>query len=270
MVFEQLLDTNRIKKHPFFILLLCFFYVLVAYGVAYLFFESLVSVVAVFTLTLLLVPSLHHIVSIEEDIERKEGVHHFLKNHKDFFRIYGFAFVGIVLGLLAVNFLLPADLFAYQNDFLVRHHGTSLMQEFGQRPYSPVFSDVLGVFSFNLEVAVICFVLSIFYGAGAVFLIVFNATLFASFFLCIVRNIGSKAGSLVLFAHFIPEIAGFLFAAVAGAILSMAIMKEHLGGNYFKNVAKNAVLMFLASVILLFLAAFIEIFVSANLIHNLI
>ncbi len=270
MVFEQLLESSRVKKHPFFIILLCFFYVLVAYGVAYIFFESMVSVVAIFTLTLLLVPSLHHLLCSEENIERKAGIHHFLRNHRDFFKVYGFSFLGVVLGLLVVNFMLPADLFSYQTDFLVKQQGITRMQEFGQRPYAPGFSDVMSLFSFNLEVALICLVLSVFYGAGAVFLVVFNASLFATFFLFITKNIGSALVSSVLFFQFLPEILGFLLAAVAGAILSAAIVRENWHSFYFRHVLQNTVIMFLIAIALIFLAALIEIFASASLIHGLI
>ncbi|MBD3362016.1 hypothetical protein GF358_04475 [Candidatus Woesearchaeota archaeon] len=267
MVFEQLLDTNRIKQNPFFILLLTFFYVLIAYGIAYLFFSSSVSVVAVFTLTLLLVPSLHHIVSVEEKTERKEGLKHFISNHRHFFKVFCFVFLGVILGLLAVSFFLPSELFSYQTDFLFRHRGLSLMQEFGSGVFNPSFGDALGLFTFNLEVALICLVLSVFYGAGAVFLIVLNATLFAGFFLFVVNNLSPKLPSLVLFVHFIPEIAGFLLAAMAGSVLSVAIMREHWGSSYFKNVVQNSLLMFVAGLAFIFFAAVLEVFVSAKVIH---
>lgn len=270
MVFEQLLDSTKVKKHPLVILLLSFFYVLVAYGVAYFFFGSAASIVAVFTLTLLLVPALYHLVSLEENIERRKGIHGFFRNHRDFFKIFGLAFLGIVLGLVVISFVLPADLFVYQHEFLVRHHGLYLMEEFAQSPYMPAFSDVWSVFSFNVYVVLICLVLSVFYGAGAVFLIVFNASLFASFFFHVINNIGSKASGLVLFIHFIPELAGFLLVAIAGSILSVAIIRERWGDPYFRNVVQNAVLMFVFSVILLFIAALLEVFVSARVIHSVI
>jgi len=270
MVFEQLLDTDRVKKHPLFIVLLCFFYVLVAYGIAFLFFPHHVSVVSIFTLTLLLIPSLNHLLFSEEGIERRAGISHFLKNHKSFFKVFGFAFLGVFIGLIAVAFLLPADLFSYQQGFLFKVHNLGGMQEFGQKDFIPSFSQSFGVFSFNLEVALICLVLSVFYGAGAVFLIVFNASLFASFLFYVINYANYKLPSFILLIHFIPEIIGFLLAAVAGAVLSVAIMREHWGSNYFKNVIKNAFLMFIISLGCLFIASLLEVFVSKSVIHAII
>jgi uncharacterized membrane protein SpoIIM required for sporulation len=113
-------------------------------------------------------------------------------------------------------------------------------------------------------------VLSVFYGAGSVFLVVFNASLFASFFFFIIKNLGAKLSSLVLFLHFIPELSGFLLVAIAGSILSVAIMHEHWGSPYFKNIIKNVVLMLGVAVVLIFLAAYLEVFISAKVIHALV
>ena len=41
--------------------------------------------ILLFTLTLLLAPSLAYILRLEEEVERKDGLHHFYHNHKDVF-----------------------------------------------------------------------------------------------------------------------------------------------------------------------------------------
>src|SRR3989338_9297588 len=103
MVLEQILDSTRIKKHALFIFFLTFFFVFVGYIVSTFFFGNFVSISMLFTLTLLLSPSLAHIIDLEEEIERKEGIHHFFRNHRNIIQVYLFAFLGIFFGFLVLG-----------------------------------------------------------------------------------------------------------------------------------------------------------------------
>src|SRR3989344_6568423 len=104
MVLEQFLQTHRIKKHALFIFVLSFFYVLIGYVVSVIFFDTAISIAILFTLSLLLAPSLAHILSIEEKIERKYRLHHFFHNHKDVFKVYFFCFLGLFAGFLLISY----------------------------------------------------------------------------------------------------------------------------------------------------------------------
>ncbi len=272
MVLEQFLESPYVKRHAFFVLFLSMIYVFIAYGAAYLFFEESMSLAAVFTLTILLIPSLQHIISLEEQIERKNGLRHFFRNHATIFKVYFAAFLGILIGFVMIGALFDsADIYAYQIDFLTGQSsiGAGAIAKFASDSYVPSFRDVIGLFSQNLSVMLIAFALSIFYGAGAVFLVVFNASLFSAFLLSFM-NSTSKAVASVSFIHFIPEISGFLLAAIAGAILSAAIINESFSSPYFKNVMKNTCIMLVFSIALVFIGVLLEIYVSGSLIHSLL
>ncbi|MBD3259804.1 hypothetical protein GF371_04215 [Candidatus Woesearchaeota archaeon] len=114
-----------------------------------------------------------------------------------------------------------------------------------------------------------------FYGAGAIFLIVFNASIFASFILLIFRYVGETVGSfsavaLLFFIHMIPEVGGFLLAAIAGGVLSYAFYREKFMGKPFKNVARDSLILLLIAVGLVILGAFLEVFVTKNLVYSLL
>lgn len=272
MVLEQFLESPHVKRHAFFVLFLSMIYVFIAYGAAYLFFEESMSIVAVFTLTIILIPSLQHIISLEEQIERKNGLRHFFRNHATIFKVYSAAFLGILIGFVMIGALFDSvDIYAYQTNFLTGQSsiGAGAITKFASGSYVPSFRDVIGLFSQNLSVLLIAFALSIFYGAGAVFLVVFNASLFSAFLFSFM-NSTSKAVASVSFIHFIPEISGFLLAAIAGAILSAAIINESFSSPYFKNVMKNTCIMLLFSIALVFIGVLLEIYVSGSLIHSLL
>ena len=263
MVFEQFLESSRVKKHVLNILMTGVFYVLFAYLVSAYFFPSDVSIAIVFTATLLLTPSIYSLLSIEEEIESREGTKHFFRNHKDIFKIYVYLFIGIFAAFLVLGSYV--DVFSYQEGFLAARGDLAAIDS--ASAYSPSFSNVSGIITNNLLVVIIAFVLSIFYGAGALFLIVLNASVFAAFILHAATRLGSKFAVIGLFLiHLLPEIAGFLAAALAGGVVSRAIMKEKIGSKKFKNVLRDALILLLISAGLIMVAAFLEVYVSGSLV----
>ncbi|MBW2965725.1 stage II sporulation protein M [Candidatus Woesearchaeota archaeon] len=271
MVFEQFLESDNIKKHYLFIFLLGIFYVIVSYFVSGYFFEKEISLAVVFTSTLLLTPSIYTIINIEEKIQSKQGLKHFFHNHKDIFKIFLFLFIGIFIAFVIIGTYSQKPLFDYQLNFLKTRGDLSgsIITDINQ--YTPSISNVFGLISQNLIVIAIAFVLSVFYGAGALFLIVLNASIFAGFILHVIKEIGKAFPIISLFLiHLIPELAGFLVAAIAGGIVSRALMKEKFASQGFKNIMRDALVLLLIAVGLIIISAFLEVFVSARLVKFII
>ncbi|MBR9692221.1 stage II sporulation protein M [Candidatus Woesearchaeota archaeon] len=273
MVFEQFLASDSVKKNFLFIFLLGIFYVFVGYFVSAYFFEEQVSVAMLFTITLLLVPSISIILNIEEKIESKAGVKHFFHNHKDIFKIYFSLFKGIFVAFLILGAYSQLSMFDYQLDFLQSRGDLTgeIINEFSANEYNPTVNNAIALISQNLLVVIIAFILSIFYGAGALFLIVLNASVFASFIIYVIKEAGNALQLISIFLiHLIPELAGFLVAAIAGGVVSRAIVREEFGSQGFRNVMKDALVLLAISAVLIIIAAFLEIFVSANLVKLVI
>lgn len=273
MVFEQFLESDDIKKNVLFVFLLGIFYVLIGYIVSVYFFNAYVSVAMLFTTTLLLVPSITVILNTEEKIESKVGIKHFFHNHKDIFKIYIVLFKGIFFAFLILGCYSNLTILDYQIDFLQARGDLTgdIINEFAMNDYSPQASDALALISQNLLVVVIAFILSIFYGAGALFLIVLNASVFASFVCYVIKEIGNAFSIIGVFLiHLIPELSGFVIAAIAGGVVSRAIIREKFGSQGFKNVMKDALVLLLISAGLIILAAFLEVFVSGRLVKLVI
>ena len=136
-------------------------------------------------------------------------------------------------------------------------------------------SHALNIFTVNVGVSVIFFILSFFYGAGAIFLIVWNASIFSTFVFTTLQNIGRGVqNSLAMFGVFslyiVPEIAGFLLAGIAGGVISKALVTEKFMSDEFRNVVKDAMVLLLVSFGVLFVAALLESYVAVNVIKSLI
>lgn len=277
MVLEQLVSTNWLQRKPFIAILLGFVYTFIGAITGYLFFREYLSISILFLVTLLLLPSLMNLLSIGEEREKKEGLRRFFHNHRDIFEIYLFLSVGVFVGYLAMIWVV--GVFGMDANVLVGEQlgilGDAITKSEIQQFDANRFTHALGIFSSNVGVAIIFFVLSFFYGAGSIFLIVWNASIFSTFIIVTLRNIGDSVNhSFALLGAFsiyvIPEIAGFLLAAIAGGVVSKAaVVEQFLGGN-FRNVVRDAIVLLLWSFILLIISAFLESFVGVGLIKALV
>ncbi len=269
MVLEQFLDRKLVIKHFPFVFILSAIYVFVAYAVQTLFFPGQ-SIATVLLLTILLVPSLHHLIVIEEKIERT-GASHFWKKHRTIVKCYVGAFFGLLAGFLALGFV-NSETLSFQISQLEQDHlKPTAIENFAGRPYIPDVQTAIALFSHNVRYLLIGFILSIFYGAGSVFLIAYNASFFAAF----VVELFSRWTTAIQMAsislvHLLPESTGYILTAIAGATLSRAIIHEKLAKAPFRNVLKNCFILLVLSLISLLLAAFIETYVTASVFHRMI
>jgi len=269
MVLEQFLDRRIIVKHAFFVFLLSAVYVFVAYAAQTLFFPEQ-SIATVLLVTILLVPSLHHIIIIEEKIE-SNGSSHFWKRHRTIIKCYLGAFLGLLAGFLILGMVDQGTL-GYQIKQLSQEHlKPEIISTFLNQPYTPSMATVAAIFSHNIMYLLVGFVLSIFYGAGAIFLVAYNASFFAAFVVELYSK-WSVAGQLagVSLLHLLPESAGYILTAIAGAEISRALIHEKLASYPFKNVLRNCFLLLVFAVLLILLAAVVETYVTAPVFHSII
>jgi uncharacterized membrane protein SpoIIM required for sporulation len=266
-----------VHHRPYIALFFGIFFTLISFIIAKIFFFSYMSVAMIFLITLLLAPVMVMLLKKTESGERKEGIKHFFRNHKEIFEVYLFSFLGcflafVAIGLLLYNSNIYASVFGFQNDFLHTDQGISAdnMKSLLDTGVHPNVAQFSGLFSKNLTVVLVCFVLSFFYGASAMFLVILNGSIFANFIVMFIRTIVSDAAlgiiALLLFmVHMLPEISGFLVAAIAGGIVSKAIMFETRGTKEFRNVFKDATFLMLISILLVLIGALLEVFVTARL-----
>ena len=276
MVLESI-KLEWMERRPFIVFFFGFIYSILGYLIATIFFGSEVSIAMLFLATLFAVPSLIRILDVEERIESLEGLRHFLRNHREIIEVYLFLFLGIflgyvVLGIASTDF---TSIFGFQIKFLEHQEGLSsqLIERFLTKPLEPSPVHVFSILSNNLLVSAVCFMLSVFYGAGAIFLIVLNASIFSSFVVYVARHLAKAPidGLAVLgffCIHLIPEILGFLIAAIAGGVVSKAILTEKLFSSGFKNVMRDAFVLLLLSACFIVIGALLEVYVTAPLFYS--
>ena len=117
------------------------------------------------------------------------------------------------------------------------------------------------------------------YGAGAIFILTWNASVIATaignFIRSNIASYASQAGfraasyfqivSLALLRyllHGIPEILAYIIAGLAGGIISVAVINARFGTRKFERVILDSSDLILLSVLLLILATLIEVYIT--------
>ena len=111
---------------------------------------------------------------------------------------------------------------------------------------------------------------SLIYGAGSVFILIWNASIIGVFLGSIARKFvfqeapqfsiipGLSYGILGLIPHGTFELISYSTGALAGGILSSAITREAYKTKEFKPILKDVIKLVIFAVICLFVGAFIE------------
>jgi len=120
------------------------------------------------------------------------------------------------------------------------------------------------IFANNIYVLLFTLVFSLIFGAGAIFVLAWNASVIAAavgiFAKSSLANLPLGIARYII--HGIPEIAAYFIAALAGGIISMAIIKHDTRGEKFWNILQDSLNLIILAVIVLFLAALMEVFIT--------
>ncbi|MEM7815025.1 MAG: stage II sporulation protein M, partial [Candidatus Aenigmatarchaeota archaeon] len=177
------------------------------------------------------------------------SVSHVFKEHNRLIVFYVFLFFGMALEYMLLFAMLPPVLgdAAFSSQL-------ALMGPAGQFSAPEAFVAILGN---NLMILIIAFALSIFFGAGSIFVLNYNASiagmLYGSAFRTLIWGAPPVATNLVLFLpHTILEVLAYLLAAVGGGILVRGLDRENI---------RDAGVLFIVSLMVLILAAWVEVLV---------
>jgi len=121
----------------------------------------------------------------------------------------------------------------------------------------------------NTQVMVLVFILSTVMGAGAIFILAWNASVIAVYLGLVVQSMTQKFGAAAyllgvpvglgsIALHGIPEIAAYFIAGISGGILSVGIIREKFMSKEFKMVFKDSLIFLLIAEFLIIGAAVVE------------
>jgi len=279
-VLEGLFKFKKIRKHLDYPLYIGVIYTLIAFVTSYLLFNQarhLIGTSTILFVVVLAIPIVSRMFSSEEKIEAKSKKP-FLKRHKVCIDFFVYFFIGVFLTFFMISLISPSLIFSEGTLTGIESTTQQIIRRGpGPPPPGPAGTTLIqSIFINNAYVMLIAFLLSLFYGAGAIFLLVLNASIFASALSNVIRITAPATGFLplvsfiscnvgIMFFHMIPEVGGYLIAAIAGGILSTAIAKEKLFSKKFNRILKSSLFLIFGALVLLWIAALVEVNVSQKL-----
>ena len=255
MVLDWLVNVHKIEEHPERMLLFGFIYTSIAIGVALLIFPREAGAVTMVLTIAAFLPIMLNLMKEEELKDEKEKL--LVKEHWPALKFFIFLFLVMLIAYTLWFMLLPQEtsnnLFKMQIDTI-----TSRGIEMGALSGS---GSLLGIFANNMKVLIVGLFLAFVFGAGAIFILEWNATLLATLIGGAFRH-SFDFSVLRYLVHGIPEVIAYFIAGLAGGIISVAVARHKLGDKEFTHVIKDSLELVLTAVALLAVAALVEVYVS--------
>jgi hypothetical protein len=274
VVLESIIGEKNIRSHPVFIFFLAMLVCAGSLFFAELLFPLHASVLSIAFITIGLVPLVYNVLSNEEAEEalcKGPSCTTFFARHFNLIMIYVWIFLGIIVAFAFYYSILPplerSSLFEEQIASFCAISGSSSCTNgiplsisgrasaFGMNAClsnnSTVESCTLFIFENNAGVLLFTIVLSLLYGVGAIFIIAWNASILGVFFgeTLLAGDFTKWMGMFqsMLMGHGPPELFGYVFGALAGAILSAMVAKREFFTHSSSIIIKDILfLSFLA------------------------
>jgi hypothetical protein len=117
------------------------------------------------------------------------------------------------------------------------------------------------IFGNNLIILLFVLLTSFIFGAGAIFVLTWNASIVGVFIGKMIREGMAFPEIAGFFIHGVPEFISFFIAAIAGGILGVVMVRHKPKDKEFLRIIRDAVVFFGLSVVILAIAALLEVFV---------
>lgn len=270
-MFESLLGFKDFDKRPERMFAWMFVWALLITTIA-IFIASQVSVrfslggimfdtSGIFSVLFVIIPSAYFmtvLIKREERIEEKDiqefHKKRFWDKHFTHILLLLIFFIGVTLAFAVWHFFLDPNFFQVQDAVINRIQGISGALTKGS------FADFNRILSNNFQVMMFAFLFSLFFGAGAVFILVWNASILGVAIARISETIWHIPGSGTLFVtHGVLEIGAYIVAGLAGSIISAAVMRRNKSA-VLKIILIDAVLLMGVAFILILAGALVEVY----------
>lgn len=270
MVFESLITPWKAEKKPWEMLFLGFLYASIALAVSLWIFKDHAGLISVFFTVISCIPLMYGTLRLEEEkTDYMDEERSLLKEHSKALSFFVFLFMGITLAFATWYVVMPIEV--SQAVFSVQMN--TILDINAKATGFGMFSAIL---MNNLKVLTFCLLFSFFFGAGAIFILTWNASIIAVAMGGFIRSYmvnpasspiitglgGYSAAVLRYFLHGIPEIAAYFVAALAGGIISVAIIRKDVLTKNFQKIAFDTSNLIIIAVLMLVLAGLIEAYIT--------
>jgi uncharacterized membrane protein SpoIIM required for sporulation len=219
-------------------------------------------------------PFMYYIIKKEEaEDEEAVGFLSVWKIHKDAIFALMWLFMGFIIAFSFWHIVLgDSNLFNAQIETYCRINSPGnilgCVERYNFATTTPATSAVtkeirfLSIIENNVYVMIFTLLLSLIFGAGAIFVLTWNASVIATAITVFTKNTIQEIplGILRYMIHGFPEIAAYFITALAGGIFGVGILRNGIRGKRFIHVLENTVILLFIALIILLIAAIIEVY----------
>ncbi|MEK6848837.1 MAG: stage II sporulation protein M [Nanoarchaeota archaeon] len=221
-------------------------------------------------------PFVYSVLRFEEYKDTKiQSSFRLLSEHKRAIMAFMWLFLGFVVAyaLLYIIFSSAGTFSAQVETFCLINRPTdhiACAEQYGIKSKPKTTASVTGterlflIITNNLYVLIFTLIFSLIFGAGAIFILAWNASVIAAA-IGIFTKMELSALPLGLaryMIHGLPEIAAYFVAALAGGIISVAVVNHDTQSERFWNIIKDSLNLLGVAMIILIIAGIIEVYVT--------
>ena len=221
------------------------------------------------------IPFMYYVLKLEEERAGQNlGAFRLLKEHRKALYAFMWLFIGFVVGFAFWYVILPSttSFKAQIETYCAINRPGNFEECVAQYGVKDVQGTIFAtnkerlflIFANNIYVLIFTILFSLIFGAGVIFVLAWNASVIAAAIGVFTQsNLNSLPLALLRYlAHGIPEIASYFVAAIAGGIISVAVIKHEIGTDKFWGVLQDSLNLIILSVVILFIAALMEVFIT--------
>jgi len=278
---ELLMKPKRAERRPWEMFFVGGFWALVSLFLVKIFFagdfvlrEGSGLLVVIFTVISCL-PFMYYIIKLEEgkDIAISDSGK-LIKEHSKAIQALIWMFLGFIVAFSLWYIVFPVDAgqnFNFQIKTFCAINSPSTYGSCVESHGVPIATGmitgsdaVLAIFSNNIQVLIFTIVFSLVFGAGAIFILVWNASVIASAIGIFAKGslLSLPLGLLRYMIHGVPEISAYFVGALAGGIVSVAVIRKDLRGEGTWKILQDSLLMVIIAIVILIVAALMEVYLT--------
>jgi uncharacterized membrane protein SpoIIM required for sporulation len=209
----------------------------------------------------------------EEEDEEIEGFFGVWKVHKDALYAFLWLFLGFVIAFSFWYIVLQdSNLFNAQIETYCMINSPGNIDDcvskysFSQKSFTTGAATketrLLSIVENNVYVMIFTLVFSLLFGAGAIFVLAWNASVISAAIGIFTqyRIVEIPLGILRYMIHGFPEIAAYFITALAGGIFGVGFIKNKIKSPNFLRIVENSVVLLFVAIVILILAAVVEVY----------
>jgi len=252
----KILDPDYIKKRPSNAMFVAAFMVILGFASAFVIFPAEFNISIITFSSLFMLPFVMRILETEKLGKTGTKIVDVFKRHNPIIMFFIFIFVGMTIEYTLLFGLAPPNIgnvaFEQQLNLVLRSPA-------GYFAGPDIFWEIV---TNNIRLVFICMLLSVFYGVGAIFILNYNSSIVGMIYGSGIRTLVWGAtypvfpNPLWYLPHIILEVAAYLLASIAGAMMYRSIK---LGEKSYNKLMRDSMLLLAFSIILIFVAGYVEI-----------